>query len=157
MDDCQANNQPSAIIFRIPMPNFLDSFSNSRFLKLRRLILFILLAAVSVFGWLRLAETIKVYNHLIQLELNPHPLYFVISGGLIGILFLIAFITQITRFAWSRRFIYFCVAMLAIVFLIETIVLSINMAGVFSMVIELILIMVIYLLPEKPSETLKIK
>ena len=157
MDDCQANSQLSAIIFRIPMPFFLDSFLNSRFLKLQWLILFFFLATVSVFGWLRVAETIKVYNYLIQLGLIPHPLYFVISGGLIGTFFLIALFTQITRSAWSRSFIHLCVAMLATVFLIETIVLSINKTSIFSMVIESILIMVIYLLPKKPSETLKIK
>ena len=155
MDVCQATYQLSAIIFRIAMPIFLDSFSNSRFLKLPQLILFILLATVSVFGWLRMAETISVYNYLIQLGLNPHPLYFVVSGGLIGMLFLIAFITQITRSAWSRRFIHLCAAMLAAVFLIETIVLSINKTGVFSLIIEFILIIAIYLLSEKSSESLK--
>ena len=155
MDDCQATYQPSAIIFRIAMPIFLDSFSNSRFLKLRRLILLFLLATVSVFGWLRMAETIKVYNYLIQLGLNPYPLYFVISGGLIGILFLIAFITLISKSAWSTRFIQFCSIFIGILFLVANAVFSINKTEIFSMVIEFILIIAIYLLPEKSSESLK--
>jgi len=137
------------------MPIFLESFFNSRIQKWRRIILFLLLAAVSIFGWLRMAETIKVYYYLIQLGINPYPLYFIISGGLIGIIFLIAWITRLTKPFWSTKFIHLCIIFLGILFLIENMVLSINPSGIFSMVIEFILIIAIYLLPEKSSESLK--
>jgi hypothetical protein len=157
MDDCQAKSQPSAIIFRIPMPIFLESFSNSRIQKWRRITLFFLLTFVSIFGWMRMAEAIKVYTYLIQLGLNPHPLYFVISGGLIGILFIIALITLISKSTWSTRLIRFCSVFIGILFLIENAVFSINKVEILSMVMGLIFIILIYLLPEKSSESLKIK
>jgi hypothetical protein len=155
MDDCQANDQPSAIIFSIPMPIFLDSFSYSRIQKLQNFTSFFLLGCVSVFGWLRLAEVVKVYYYLIQLGLNPHPLYFAISGGLIGLLFSIAWIARLTKRSWSTKFIRLCIIFLGGLFLIENFVLSLNQSSIFSMAIELIFILVIYLLTDKSSKSLK--
>jgi hypothetical protein len=155
MDDCQATDPPSAIIFRILMPIFLDLSANARIQKWRRITLFFLLAAVSIFGWLRLVETIKVYLYLIQLGLNPHPLYFLISGGLIGILFFIAWLTLLLKSSWSTKFIHLCIIFLGVLFLMESMVLSINQSGVFSIGMELFLVIVIYLLPEKSAGSLK--
>ena len=148
MDDCQANDPPSAIIFRISMPTFPESFSSSRIHKWRRIALFTSLAIGSILGWLRMAETIKAYDYLIQLGLNPHPLYFVISGGLIGMLFLIAFITLINRSIWSTRFIQFCSIFTGIIFLVENVFFSINGTDIFSMLMGLLFIVFIYSLPE---------
>ena len=157
MDDCQANNQPSAIIFKNPMSIFLDFLSKFQIQKWRQILLLFLLAALSIFGWLRLAETIKVYTYLNQLGLNPHPLYFIISGALIGILFLIAWITRLTKSSCSTKFIHLSIIILGIQFFAENMVLSINKSSIFSLVIEFMVIIIIYLLPEKPSERLKTK
>jgi hypothetical protein len=137
------------------MSIFPESFFNFRIHKWQRITLLFLLAAVSIFGWLRMVNTIKVYYYLIELGLYPHPLYFVISGGFIGFFFLIAFITQITKRAWSTKFIHFCVFFLGVAFFIEYAFFSINRTGIFSTVMELLLIIVIYLLPEKSPESLK--
>jgi uncharacterized membrane protein len=135
------------------MLNFLRTFFYSHIQKWRRTLLLILLAAISIFSGLRAAESIKAYNYLIQLGLNPHPLYFVISGGLIGLLFLIAFSARITKLAWSRRFIHFCAIFLGLLFIIEEVFISINKAGIFSIVIKLSLVAVLFLLPEKLKES----
>jgi hypothetical protein len=133
------------------MPIFIESFIYSRIRKWRRFLLFLLLASVSLFGWMRLTESIKVYTILIQLGINPHPLYFVISGGLIGILFIIAWITRLTKPSWSIKYIRVCIIFLGILFIIEHMILSKNQSGVFSTAIELLVIVVIFLLPENPS------
>jgi len=139
------------------MPILLGSIPNTRIQHWRRITLFILLAIVSIVGWLRMAEAIKVYDYLIQLGLNPHPLYFIISGGLIGILFLIAIIARLIKTAWSTKFIRLCSIVLGIQLLIENAVLSINQPGVLSITIEFMVIIAIYLLSEKSSEGLEIK
>jgi hypothetical protein len=131
----------------------IKTFFNSRIQKWQRTLLLILLAAISIFGWLRAAESIKAYNYLIQLGLNPHPLYFVISGSLIGFFFLIAFAARITKLAWSRWFIHFCAIFLGLLFIIEEVFISINKAGIFSIVIKGSLVAVLFLLPEKLNES----
>ncbi len=132
-----------------------EHFSNFNIHKWQRVTLLFLLAAVSLFGWLRMFTAIKTYSYLIQLGLIPHPLYFVISGSLIGLFFLIAFITQIAKSVWSSRCIHFCVFFLGFVFLSEHAFLSINRTGIFSTIMELLVIIVIYLLPEKPTVSVK--
>jgi hypothetical protein len=133
----------------------LYTFFYSRIQKWRRNLLLLLLAIVSIIGWLRGSESIQAYKYLIQLGLNPHPLYFAISGGLIGILFIIAFTAQIIKLAWSRMFIYFCAFFLGVLFVIEEAFFSINKVSAFSIVIRLTLIAVLFLLPEKPKENSK--
>jgi hypothetical protein len=134
------------------MLNFLRSFFYSRIQKWRRTLLLIVLAAITIFGWLRAAESIKAYNYLIQLGLNPHPLYFIISGSFIGLLFLIAFAARIIKLAWSRRFIHFCAIFLGLLFIIEEVFISINKAGMLSIVVKLLLVAALFLLPEKLKE-----
>jgi hypothetical protein len=130
----------------------LESFFISRIPKWRRTFLLILLAAISIFGWLRVSESIKAYNYLLQLGLKPHPLYFVISGGLTGILFLIAFFAGITKLAWSYRLIQLCTLFLGLLFIIEDAFIRINKLSLFSVIIKLVLVSVLFLLPEKPKE-----
>jgi hypothetical protein len=134
------------------MLNFLRSFFYSRIQKWRRTLLLIVLAAITFFGWLRAAEAIKGFDYLIQLGLNPHPLYYVISGSLIGLLFLIAFAARIIKLAWSRRFIHFCAIFLGLLFIIEEVFISINKAGILSIVVKLLLVAALFLLPEKLKE-----
>ncbi len=131
----------------------IHTFFNSRIHKWQQTLLLIILAVISIFGWLRVSESVKAYNYLIQLGLNPYPLYFVISGGLIGLLFLIAFSARITKLAWSRRFIHFCAIFLGLLFIIEEVFISINKAGIFSIVIKGSLVAVLFLLPEKLKES----
>jgi hypothetical protein len=133
----------------------LESFLISRIPKWRRTLLLILLAAISVFGWLRVSESIKAYDYLLQLGLNPHPLYFIISGGLIGFLFLIALAALIAKLTWSSRFIHLCALFLGLLYVIEDAFFSINKVGLFSVIIKLILVSVLLLLPEKPKENQK--
>ena len=137
------------------MSIFPESFFNFNIHKWRWVTLLFLLAAVSLFGWLRVVATIKIYTYLIQLGLMPHPLYFLISGSLMGLIFLIAFITQITKSVWSTQFIHFCVFFLGLLFFIEYAFLRINRTGIFSVIMKLLLIIAIYLLPEKSTESLK--
>ena len=131
------------------MSIFPEPFTNFNIHKWQQVILLFLLAAVSLFGWLRVVTTLEVYAYLLQIGLIPPPLYFIISGGLIGIFFLFAFITRITKRVWSTGFIHFCVFFLGSVFFIEHAFLSINRTGIFSIIMELLIIIVIYLLPEK--------
>jgi hypothetical protein len=130
----------------------LHTFFNSRIQKWRRTLLLILLAAISIFGWLRAAESIKAYNYLIQLGLNPHPRYFVISGCLIGVLFLIAFAAQIIKLTWSNRFTNLCTLFLGLLFIIEDAFLRINELSLFSVIIKLVLVSVLFLLPGNSKE-----
>jgi hypothetical protein len=135
------------------MRNFLNSFSYYHIQKWRRNLLLTLLVTISIFGWLRVSESIKAYDYLIRLGLNPHPLYFIISGSLIGLLFIIAFAAQIIRPTWSSRFIHLCAFFLGLLFIIEEVFISINKAGIFSIVIKGSLVAVLFLLPEKLKES----
>jgi hypothetical protein len=134
------------------MLNFLRTFFYSRIQKWRRTLLLIVLAAISIFAWLRVSESIKAFDYLLQLRLNPHPLYFVISGSLIGLLFLIAFAAHITKLAWSNRFTNLCTLFLGLIFIIEDAFLSINKLSLFSVIIKIVLVSVLFLLPDKPIE-----
>ena len=133
----------------------LKSFLNYRIPKWRRTFLLILLAAISIFGWLRASESIKAYNYLLQLGLKPHPLYFVISGGLIGLLFLIAFVTLIAKLIWSNQLIHLSTLFLGLILFIEDAFVRINKLSLFSVIIKLVLVSVLFLLPEKPKEALE--
>ena len=133
----------------------LKSFFNYRIPKWRRTFLLILLAAISIFGWLRVSESIKAYNYLLQLGLKPHPIYFVISGGLIGLLFLIAFVALIAKLVWSNQLIHLSTLFLGLILFIEDAFVRINKLSLFSVIIKLVLVSVLFLLPEKPKEALE--
>jgi len=139
------------------MSIFSESLSSSRAHQWRRRVLSLSLVLGSIFGWLRMVEAFKGYDYLIQLGLNPHPLYFVISGGLIGMLFLFAFITLIKKTTWSTIFIQFCGIFLGILFAVENVFLSKHGMDLFSMLIGLIFILIIYWLPEKRMKSQNIK
>ena len=57
---------------------------------IRQIIAALIMIAISLLGWLRLIESIRLWDFLIELGLNPHPLYLAITGGLMGIFFTIA-------------------------------------------------------------------
>jgi hypothetical protein len=57
-----------------------------------RIITLCLLPGYALIGWLRLAEALKYWEYLYELNIWPRPLYFAITGALIGAGFSLAWI-----------------------------------------------------------------
>jgi hypothetical protein len=70
----------------------------------RRIITLFLLPGYAIIGWLRLAEALKYWNYLFELNIWPRPLYFAITGGLIGAGFTIAWILLLLNLKISGIF-----------------------------------------------------
>jgi hypothetical protein len=80
----------------------------------RRIILLFLLPFYALIGWLRLAETLNYWDYLLELNIWPRPLYFAITGGMIGAAFTLAWVFLLLQLKFSGLFI----RVLGIVFLI---------------------------------------
>ncbi len=70
----------------------------------RRIILLCLLPVYALIGWLRLYETINYWRYLIELNIWPRPLYFAITGGLLGLGFTLAWLFLLLKFKASARY-----------------------------------------------------
>ncbi len=75
---------------------------------IRQIITALIMVTISVLGWLRLAESIRLWNILIEVGLNPPPLYLAMTGGLIGMFSLIAAISILIRLKWAVVYIRLC-------------------------------------------------
>ena len=80
----------------------------------RQILAALLMIFLSFMGWLRLAESIRLWKTLIEINLNPAPMYLAITGGLIGVLSLISAISLLLRIKWSIFFSRFWVILFAI-------------------------------------------
>lgn len=58
----------------------------------RRVILLCLLPLYALIGWLRLYEALNYWGYLLELNIWPRPLYFAITGALLGAGFTLAWI-----------------------------------------------------------------
>ena len=56
-----------------------------------------LLAVYALVGWLRFQGSLSYWYYLLELGLRPHPLYLLISGGLIGLGYSLAFLFHLIR------------------------------------------------------------
>jgi len=70
----------------------------------RRIFLLCLLPIYALVGWLRLHESLNYWNYLIELNIWPRPLYFAVSGGLLGLGFTLAWVFLLLKFKPSARY-----------------------------------------------------
>ena len=77
----------------------------------RFLFTLVLLLLLSLTGWLRMVGAIRLYSFLLSIDMTISPLYLVLSGGVSGLLFLIAAILVIFRSTWTMTAVH-CVAIL---------------------------------------------
>ena len=61
----------------------------------------------ALIGWLRLQQTLLYWYYFLELGLWPHPLYFAVSGGIIGAGYSLALIFHFARFKYTARYIRF--------------------------------------------------
>jgi hypothetical protein len=94
--------------------------------KLRHIILALLLSCISVFGWLRLSGVMQLYGYLIQLGITPHPLYYVLSGLMTGLLFLTAIFVWVLKVSWGGKFILISAILFGSLLMLETLITDIN-------------------------------
>jgi hypothetical protein len=62
------------------------------------------LLGLSIYGWLRLQQSLALWDILVQIGVWPGPLYLAISGAVWGILGLVAGIGLFLRKNWATRF-----------------------------------------------------
>jgi hypothetical protein len=55
------------------------------------------LAVYALVGWLRLQGALSYWYYFLELGLRPHPLYLLISGGLIGLGYSLALVFHLIR------------------------------------------------------------
>jgi len=77
-------------------------------ITVRKTLLIITSISVSLFGWLRFAGALQILDYLLQLGLYPHPFYYLISGLVIGITFLLAIIAVTLNCHWAPIYIRVC-------------------------------------------------
>jgi len=64
------------------------------------------LSLYALVGWMRLQQTLLYWYYFLELGLWPHPLYFAVSGGMIGSGYSLALIFHFTHFKYTARFIH---------------------------------------------------
>jgi len=70
----------------------------------RRFFLLCLLPVYALIGWLRLHEALNYWDYLIELNIWPRPLYFAVTGGLLGLGFTLAWIFLLLKLKSSARY-----------------------------------------------------
>lgn len=63
-----------------------------------------LLPIYALIGWLRLHESLNYWDYLIELNIWPRPMYFAVTGGLLGLGFTFAWIFHLLRLKASARY-----------------------------------------------------
>ena len=61
-----------------------ETKSNKKSGRWRRIISLCLLPVYALIGWLRLAEALRFWDYLLELNIWPRPLYFAVTGTAIG-------------------------------------------------------------------------
>ena len=69
-----------------------------------RVLVLITLPVYALIGWLRLAETLKYWDYLLELNIWPRPLYFAFTGAMLGSCFTIAWILIILNLKMGAVF-----------------------------------------------------
>ena len=68
------------------------------------MLLLSLLPVYALIGWLRLSEALRFQGYLLELNLWPRPLYFAVTGAVLGAAFTLAWFLLLIKFKWSGRF-----------------------------------------------------
>lgn len=123
------------------MPNEPNLPQSRKLQKIQKSVLIILSICISLFGWLRLSGAIQVYRYILQLEIDPHPIYYVLSGLIIGVGFLIAVIASAFSAQWSFKYLRVCSSFVTAHLLIENLFLHAkpNLAQLICILFVLIL------------------
>jgi hypothetical protein len=111
----------------------------------RRAMALLILLAISLLGWLRMAEAIRLYPYLYEIGLSIHPIYLVLSGVLIGLLFLLTVIFIISREKCSMVLARISIVVWGGLYLFENFILS-QSANFFNLLIIMSVIGLIFLL-----------
>jgi hypothetical protein len=62
------------------------------------------LLVLSVSGWLRMQQSIIDWQYLVEINLQPGPLYLMLTGGMIGLLSIVAAMSVWLRKRWGFVF-----------------------------------------------------
>jgi hypothetical protein len=92
----------------------------------RRIISLCLLPGYALIGWLRLAEALHNWDYLLDINIWPRPLYFAISGALIGAGFTAAWVILLLKLKFSGRFSRFLGSIFLVWFWVDRIWLSLR-------------------------------
>lgn len=141
-----------AIILKTSMQTNLEKAPSPHKRNWRNTLTLFFLLGISIVGWLRMAETLKLYDYLLELGLNPPPLYLIISGGVIGAFFLTASIAQLLQVAWSLIFTRLCAVSLGVFLIIEKVYLSRSFGALgkgttLSLTLGILLTVILFYLP----------
>jgi len=97
------------------------------------------LTLYALVGWLRLQQTLLYWYYFLELGLWPHPLYFAVSGGAIGIGYSLALIFHLARFKYTARYIRFVGILLIIWLWIDRIWIGMRDAFIFLLPITILI------------------
>jgi hypothetical protein len=112
----------------------------------RRTFLLLILIGISLFGWLRFSGVILIYDYLIQIGFFPHPIYFALTGSLIGILFLVAAIVTAMKLSWASKYVRVCGLCLSVFLIIENSFLNKNQSSQPLIIMAMLITIGIFLL-----------
>jgi hypothetical protein len=121
---------------------------SNKFQTIRKTILVILTICISLFGWLRFTGAIQVYGYLLQLGINPHPIYYVLSGLIIGMSFLVAAIACAFSSQWVFKYLRICGSCLAAYLLIENLLIR-SKSDLIQLIFVFFVLILIFLLTGK--------
>ena len=73
---------------------------------------------ISLSGWLRMTSTLSSYSYLIEIGLYPHPVYLIVMGAVIGLLFLTVILFLWLHKIWALTYVRWgCAGYLALLFI----------------------------------------
>jgi len=90
----------------------------------RLVLIFMICILISLTGWLRILSTLSPYYYLQEIGIDPQPIYLILSGVLIGVLFFASILFLLLRKKWAMTYMRWSCAVYLILIFIENKVLS---------------------------------
>ena len=114
-----SSNMRSAIIFQSMRSSFTHQNAYSIRSDRRLVLIFMVCILISLTGWLRILDTLSSYNYLQEIGLEPQPVYLILSGILIGLLFFASILFLLLHKKWALTYMRWSCAVYLILILIE--------------------------------------
>lgn len=139
----------------MPPPTYHNLFSGKDSWRLVLMLMICILISLS--GWLRIKSTLSSYAYLIEIGLSPHPLFLILWGSVVGLLFLAAILFLLLNRKWALTYLRWSAALYLALLLTENLFFSSagNRSNITSQVIPAILGIGLWLLsrPSRLKET----
>jgi len=67
----------------------------------------LVLIMISALGWMRFQQALRHWYYLIELDIQPHPIYSAVTGGWIGIAYVLGLLFHLARKSFTAIYLRF--------------------------------------------------